>query len=187
MGFRIIFCDDLETSGSRIAKAFGSIVDARLPVKVIVNGEYIPPISQKSTLPQGYNDLLSIYQFTKDAGEFLTSDVQTVELYPEFLGNQNKLLFSNDDGDTVKIAWEYTRFDYERTAVIPRPEFVGEIQQTGREFVDFARNVVFPYAEENPLWAREYGASQGVAGDRPHIDDLEETLDEVAEAFDSAE
>lgn len=187
MSFRIIFCDDLGILEGRIADAFGSIVDARLPAKVIVNGECIPPNSQRSTLPQGYNDLLSIYQFTKNAGEFLTSDDQTVELYPEFLDDQNKLLFSNDGGDAVKIAWEYTRIDYERTAVIPRPEFAGEIQQTGREFVDLARNVVFPYAEDNPLWAKEYGVSQGVAVDRPYIDDLEETLDEVAEAFESAE
>lgn len=62
---------------------------------------------------------------------------------------------------------------------------MNELLATGRAYIEFARETVFPHAEETPGWAGDYAEMAGVTMDRGHIDRLETSLDEASARFDA--
>lgn len=185
MSVHIEFKKDLDSLSSELTT--WSLGDARLLTRVEVNGECVPPIGEVKRDTGKYNDLYSIYIVTKNITKFLASSDQASSIHPTNGVWENELRFKKLDESRVKIDWEYSLSDYKHTEVIDRDALGSELVATGREYIQFARDVVFPHGEANPEWAGEYGKVYQLDQDREFIDELEAALDEVAGEFDLME
>ncbi|SEW03292.1 hypothetical protein [Halobacterium jilantaiense] len=155
----------------------GTLADAMIPTRVVINDECVPPEDHGPR--EEYNDVFSVYMVVRNLTEFLASNDEVVTLTPAFPDDDKQMRLEKLDESRVKIDWEYSYPDFEHTEVVDRNALGSELLATGREYIQFAREVVFPHAEANPDWAGEYGKVYQLDIDREYIDELETHLDDV--------
>ncbi|SEW03309.1 hypothetical protein [Halobacterium jilantaiense] len=182
MSVHIEFKEELEGLSSELN--IWSLADIRMPTRVEINGDCVPPQGEMNR-PGKYNDLYSIYIVIKKITEFLSSSEEVTRFLRARRPVDDELRFEKLDESRVRIDWGYHPH-YEHTEVVGRDALASEVLATGREYIQFAREVVFPYGEANPDWAGEYGKIYQLDQDREFIDELEAVLDEF-EAADTPE